>query len=90
MAKEIKASEDDPFIRASEAYQLFTSILNSFAGIFRVQSGYIQTNRVRYVNLGADPTGPSEVGDTAVVGGKLKVCTVAGNPGTYVVVGTQS
>lgn len=90
MAKNIKQSQDDPFIRQSEAFQLFQSILNSYSGVFRVQSGYIQTIKLRLVNLGADPSGPSEVGDTVVVGGKVKVCTTAGDPGTYTVVGTQS
>jgi hypothetical protein len=37
------------------------------------------------------PTGPNAVGDLYVAtGGVLKVCTVAGSPGTWVSVGTQT
>lgn len=87
---ELKQNQEDPFIRASEAFQLFSSILNSYAGIFRVQSGYIQTIRMRLVNLGSDPT-TGEVGDLVVVGGKLKICTVASQTApTWVPVGTQT
>lgn len=77
------------YITQEEALMLFQSILQNYSGIFRVQSGLLQTIKLRYVNLSADPAGPNEVGDTAVVGGKLKVCTVAGSPGTWVVAGTQ-
>lgn len=43
-----------------------------------------------YYNRSADPTGAAEVGDTCVVNGLLKICTVAGTPGTFTVVGAQT
>lgn len=88
MAEDIK--QPPPYITQEEALLLFQSILQNYSGVFRVQSGLLQTVKLRYVNLSADPSGPNEVGDTAIVGGKLKLCTVAGSPGTWVVVGTQS
>lgn len=45
---------------------------------------------IRIGNLASDPTGAHQVGDLAVVGGKLKICTSAGTPGTWTVVGTQT
>lgn len=41
-------------------------------------------------NFSADPSGAATVGQVCVVGGKLKICTTAGTPGTWTVVGTQS
>lgn len=43
-----------------------------------------------YYNKVADPTGAAEIGDTCVVDGDLKVCTVAGTPGTWQIVGDQT
>lgn len=47
---------------------------------------------VRMIPQASDPTGPNVVGDLYVntTGGKLKICTVAGSPGTWTVVGTQT
>jgi hypothetical protein len=47
---------------------------------------------LRLFNRTVDPTGAAEVGDLAVVGGKLKICTVAGDVGaaTWTIVGSQS
>ena len=41
--------------------------------------------------LGAVPAGPNAVGEMYVAtGGVLKICTVAGSPGTWVSVGAQT
>lgn len=58
-------------------------------------SGYrigekIEVDVVSMTNLASNPAGPSSVGDMCVVSGKLKICSVAGTPGTWVVVGSQS
>lgn len=45
----------------------------------------------RLIPQDAEPTGPSVVGDMYVTtAGKLMICTVAGTPGTFTIVGTQS
>lgn len=75
------------YITTDEALQLFQSILQNYSGIFRIQSGKLQSIRINLVNLSADPT-IGEVGDLVVVGGKLKICT-ATTP-TWVIVGTQA
>lgn len=85
MAEDIK--QPSPYITTEEALLLFSSILQNYSGIFRVQSGLLQSIKLRLVNLGSDPTA-GEVGDLVVVGGKLKICTET-TP-TWVVVGTQT
>ena len=45
---------------------------------------------MRLYNRGDDPGGAAEIGDLAVVSGKLKICTGAGTPGTWTTVGTQT
>jgi hypothetical protein len=46
---------------------------------------------IRLYNRGANPTsGTHEVGDLICVNGKLKICTLAGSPGTFTTVGTQT
>jgi len=55
-------------------------------------SGGYTVPSMRFFNRDVDPTSAAEVGDLAVVGGKLKICTVAGDPGaaTWTVVGAQT
>jgi len=45
---------------------------------------------LRLYNRGSDPDGKAEVGDLAVVSGKLKICIGAGTPGTFQIVGDQT
>lgn len=45
---------------------------------------------IHLFNRLADPTGPAEIGDLAVVNGKLKICTTTGSPGVWMVVGAQT
>ena len=48
---------------------------------------------IRLFNRTSDPgsgTGPHEVGDLIVVDGVLKICTVAGSPGTFAPVGSAA
>lgn len=46
---------------------------------------------IRLYNRVSDPVdGDHEIGDLIVVGGKLKICTTAGTPGAFSIVGTQS
>ena len=45
---------------------------------------------IHLFNRSGNPSGAAEVGDLAVVSGKLKICTSAGEPGTWTVVGDQA
>jgi len=45
---------------------------------------------MRLYNRGDDPGGAAEIGDLCVVNGKLKICTGAGTPGSWTVVGAQT
>jgi hypothetical protein len=42
------------------------------------------------LNQGSNPGGPNYVGDIACVNGSVRVCTYAGSPGTWTVVGSQT
>ncbi len=42
-----------------------------------------------FYNRGSDPSGTGEIGDVCVVNGSMKICTSAGNPGTWTTVGAQ-
>jgi len=45
---------------------------------------------MHFFNRLTDPTGTAEIGDLAVVDGRLKICIVAGTPGGWEVVGVQT
>jgi hypothetical protein len=65
---------------------LITNAANNYTGIQISQGG--TGAHIRVNDLTVDPTGnDAVVGDLAVVGGKLKICTVAGSPGTFTEVG---
>ena len=56
------------------------------AGVVNVSKGTL-----RLPVLAAGPAGPNVVGEVYVAtGGVVKVCTVAGSPGTWVSVGAQT
>lgn len=63
---------------------------NNARGWKQDANGNLEATVIGLVNLAANPSGPSEVGDLCCVLTKVKVCTVAGTPGTWVVVGTQT
>jgi hypothetical protein len=66
-------------------------LFNNTFPVLAVQSELTSTADIRLYNRGSNPTGGThEVGDLIVVGGKLKICTAAGSPGTFTIVGTQS
>lgn len=64
-----------------------TNAANDYSVIYLSQAG--SGCHIRMNDLSADPTmnGGDAVGDMAVVNGNLKLCTTAGSPGTYSVVG---
>jgi len=45
---------------------------------------------IHLYNRSSDPSGVARIGDLAVVNGKLKICTTAGTPGVWTVVGAQT
>jgi hypothetical protein len=45
---------------------------------------------IHFADRNANPSGPNEIGDIAIVNGKLVQCAVAGSPGTWEVIGTQT
>lgn len=45
---------------------------------------------IRLFNRSSAPAGAAQIGDLCVVNGKLMICSVAGTPGTYTVVGAQT
>lgn len=53
-------------------------------------NGGLEAQVVSLVNLAALPPGPSNPGDMCCVLQKLRICTAAGTPGTWAIVGTQS
>ena len=52
--------------------------------------GQVRAQRLGLTPLGAVPAGPNAVGDIAMVSGTVRVCTTAGTPGTWTVIGTQT
>ena len=56
---------------------------------FRIESEQ-SVGDFHYFNRQNDPSGAAEIGDTCVVQGDHKTCTVAGTPGTWTVTGSQS
>lgn len=72
-----------------EAINLATSSNANIPAVV-ISNGSASVGMMRLGNMASDPTGSANVGDLAVVGGILKICTTAGNPGTWTKVGLQS
>jgi len=76
-------------------YGALAWIMNSdlkipFAVLKEPNAGANDVADIRLYNRGDNPGGAAEVGDLAVVNGKLMICTGAGTPGTWAVVGSQN
>ena len=76
-------------------YGAMAWIMNSalkipFAVLKEPNAGASDVADLRLYNRSDDPGGAAEVGDVCCVSGKLKICTGAGTPGTWTIVGTQS
>ncbi|MBU0598966.1 hypothetical protein KKF61_08350, partial [Patescibacteria group bacterium] len=69
---------------------LNTSLKIPWAELKEPNAGASDVASIRLYNRSDDPGGLAEVGDLAVVSGKLKICTGAGTPGTWTVVGSQT
>ncbi len=68
----------------------FAAVASAFPGVKLVATG---TSAIcpMLITPSAAPTGPNVVGDLYMTtAGVLKVCTVAGTPGTFVSVGAQT
>lgn len=53
-------------------------------------NGAVPTKAPARIAPSAEPTGPNRIGDVYVtLAGVMKICTVAGTPGTWVSVGAQ-
>jgi hypothetical protein len=85
---------DSDYLYGDASRTYGTGVLAYINSSLRAVPIYIQAEQsvadIHLVNRGGDPVGVSEVGDLAVVSGKLKICTVGGEPGTWVCVGDQT
>jgi len=76
-------------------YGALAWIMNSdlkipWAELKEPNAGASDVASIRLYNRSDDPGGAAEIGDLCVVSGKLKICTGAGTPGTWTVVGAQT
>jgi hypothetical protein len=62
---------------------------NSSKPVLSIEEGLSYAD-VRLYNRSVDPTGAAEVGDLMCKTGKLYICTTAGTPGTFTLVGSQT
>jgi len=77
-------------IRIKSGYIQSRNYANNTKGWKLDANGGVEAEVVSLVSLSGNPAGPSEQGDICCVAGELKICTVSGTPGTWVVVGTQT
>jgi hypothetical protein len=85
---------DDNYPYGDSDRKYGTGVLAYINSSIRAVPFYVQSEQAvgdfHLVNRINDPGGVAEIGDLAVVAGKLKICTVAGEPGTWQVVGDQT
>ena len=82
--------DSQQLIRIKSGWMQSRNYANNSEGWRMDANGGAEMKVISLVNLAANPAGPSEVGDLCCVLTKLKICTVAGTPGTWVIVGTQT
>lgn len=82
--------DSQQLIRIKSGWIQSRNYVNNSKGWRMDANGGVEVEVIGFINLGSLPAGPSEVGDLCVHSGKLKICTVAGTPGTWVVCGTQT
>ncbi len=86
----VYTSGGDKYGFGALAWLLNSDIKIPLAILKEPNAGASDVADIRLFNRGDDPGGAAEVGDLACVGGKLKLCTGAGTPGTWTICGTQS
>lgn len=73
------------------AFNLFLTALAASQPTAKLTATGTAARSPFFITPSAAPTGPNVVGDLYMTtAGVLKVCTVAGTPGTFVSVGTQT
>lgn len=82
--------DSQQLIRIKSGWMQSRNYANNVSGWRADANGGLEATVISLVNLAAVPAGPSEVGDICCVLTKLRICTVAGTPGTWVIVGSQS
>ena len=80
----------DKYGYGAQAWILNADLKIPWAELKEPNAGASDVASIRLYNRGNDPGGAAEIGDLAVVNGKLMICTGAGTPGTWTVCGDQA